>query len=355
MPEYNCAACTAAVSDYIDGELSGNALTSFEAHIASCPSCAAELARSRKVVEALRASAWDVPPALHQDIMARLNAEAEEQEEEPPENVSGAIILNGLVIPPEDTKKTPWIRTAIRWASTAAACLCVCVVLVAASMIGTSMMKTADKAAEPEVVNDSFKSFSLREPLPESNDAAAGSDNGIAKDNVAGERVVLDSDMSAADMPQDNDLTEERKESGVGGQEREECAAVKNDIIDSDNNGGLDAVAPPNGFSTHMLPEEDRLIQYPSVSVNDIAEQYLADYPDYCVSVRSIYISTVKIGDVEPVAVIDKDEYTVYVYPYNEAVDYQIASVLISSGYENYTDPEQESDESFILNVVLDQ
>src|SRR5258705_13518570 len=61
------------VQDYLDRALEPGAVQAFRAHLATCASCAAELALYRRVFDALAATpSWDPGPALTERVLARV-------------------------------------------------------------------------------------------------------------------------------------------------------------------------------------------------------------------------------------------------------------------------------------------
>lgn len=62
--------------EYIEGELSGEVMHDFEAHIASCPECRTELEELRALKEMLAASNEEIPDGLHGKIMSAVRDEA---------------------------------------------------------------------------------------------------------------------------------------------------------------------------------------------------------------------------------------------------------------------------------------
>ncbi|MDP2871401.1 MAG: DUF4349 domain-containing protein [Bacillota bacterium] len=78
----DCGRITNLLSDYIDGQLSDNRRRQVESHLRTCTSCAAELSRLRRTVEAVRSlPELDLPADFHAALHLRLaQAQAEQQE-----------------------------------------------------------------------------------------------------------------------------------------------------------------------------------------------------------------------------------------------------------------------------------
>ena len=76
--EADCAETRAAASDFVDGELDGNAASRISRHLDKCPLCAAFVRTLRATVEMLRLTPIATPPAGFAERLAvRLAQERE--------------------------------------------------------------------------------------------------------------------------------------------------------------------------------------------------------------------------------------------------------------------------------------
>jgi hypothetical protein len=123
------------INAYLDGELSGAKLRSFEAHLQECPRCRGEVEQYREMLGELRAmEEREVPALLQQRLHTALSSEIAKGD--------------GRV----KRKLNPWALTA------AAAALVVCLV-TGTVLIGTGGLMQNQKAASPDMLSGGLADF----------------------------------------------------------------------------------------------------------------------------------------------------------------------------------------------------